>query len=716
MASGLNIKDLASSSYIFQQRVFRIIIIAVLVVIILFGRLFYLQVIQHSYYDTMSSNNSIRLTAIDPPRGLIYDRNNTLLAENMPVYSLEVIPDKVTDIPGTVDRLSKFIALTPEDTKLFYRQIKQKRPFDNVPLKVKLTDEEVAKFYAAQYQFPGVQVAARLIRYYPYKGDMVDFLGYTGRINQKELAKLDPTNYSATNYMGKLGIEAYFESQLHGTVGYKQVETDAAGRALRILNDAPPTPGQDLHLTIDAKLQEVAVQAMNGLNGAVVAIDPRNGQVLVMVSSPSYDPNLFVRGISHPDYQGYRNSPDQPLLNRAVRGIFPPGSTVKPIYALQGLKYDVVTPEFRLFDPGYYQIQGVSHKYRDMHIHGWVDMVRAITVSCDTYFFSLADKMGIAKVDEVLFAFGLGKRTNIEMHEELTGIVPTPDWKRAMRGEPWYRGDTVNVGIGQGMLSVTPLQLAVMTSIIAGRGTHYQPTLVLSTTNPDGSVQPHLPVQLDPAEFPPAVWDTVIQGMVGVIRTDGGTGYRFGRPSYSVAAKTGTAQLFTVAQNQKYYEGSVSKKLRDNSLFIAFAPVDNPTIAVAVTVQNGHAASAVARKVLDYYMLTENAGVPVASTTTAPAVTTPATTVPVPTAATTTAPATVAPAPAAIKTTATTMTAPTPTTTIAAIAPAPAAATTTTAATTATPASPTVPATAAPTTTPPAVTPPAATGVANENR
>lgn len=605
MVKGYNIKNLESTTYAFQRRVMHIIVLVVALAVILFMRLFYLQVIERNYYQTMSSNNSISLLALAPQRGLIYDRSGKILAKNMPVYSLEIIPDQVQNLPDTVARLHAFIKLSPEDLRLFYRQVTQKRPFVEVPLKIKLSDDEVAKFYVNQFQFPGVKIAARLIRYYPYKEDMVDFLGYTGRINLDELANLDTSNYSATNYIGKLGLELYFEPQLHGTVGYQQVETDASGRAVRSLNTKAAVPGENLYLTIDADLQEVATKAMAGYSGSVVVIDPRNGQILTMVSAPGYDPNKFVRGISNEDYQALRNSPNQPLFNRAIRGLYPPGSTVKPIYALQGLKTNNITPEFRLFDPGYYQLKGVAHKYRDWKIHGWVNLVKAIAESCNTYFYHLADKMGIANLATVLNEFGLGKRTGIEIREELPGLVPTPEWRMRTRGQRWYSGDTLIVGIGQGSLLATPLQLAVMTTIIANRGIHYQPTLIEKTVNSNGEVNQRLPILEPQVNFSPDTWNDVIAGMVAVIRAPGGTGYRFGRPKYSVAAKTGTAQLFDVGQNQKYSDMKVAEKLKDNSMFIAFAPVDHPKIAIAVAMQNNPEASAVARKIIDYYLITQ---------------------------------------------------------------------------------------------------------------
>jgi penicillin-binding protein 2 len=606
MSLGFSFKSMPDSNEAFRKRAWHIIMIVIVLMLILFARLVFLQIFQQHYYQTMSSKNSISLVPLPPSRGLIYDRYGDVLAENMPVYSLDITPDKITDLTHTITALHKFIQLTPEDLRLFYRQVKQHRSFDEVPLKVKLTPEEVAQFYVNQYKFPGVKVVARLIRYYPNKGDMVDFLGYTGRINQQELSKLDEGNYAATNYIGKLGLERYFEQELHGTTGAEEIEVDASGRTVRELSRTLPVAGDNLYLTIDSGLQQAAVNAMKNYRGAVVAIDPRNGQVLAMVSSPSYDPNLFVRGISNNDYQTLRNSPDQPLFNRSIRGLYSPGSTVKPIYALQGLKMGYITPEQKIFDPGYFQLPGLKHKYRDWKKHNWVNLNKAIAQSCDTYFYILVNKMGIDNLDTVLHAFGFGSNTGLEIKEQESGLVPTPQWRRQTRNQHWYKGDTLIVGIGQGSLLVTPLQLAVMTSIIAERGVHYQPTLIDHITHADGTISKHLPVLLPKVVFSDQHWQSIIDGMVSVVRSIHGTGYRFGHPSYPVAAKTGTVQLFTVGQDQKYDEMDVTTRLKDNSTFIAFAPVDHPKIAIAVAVQNNPNASIVARKVLDYYLVKQD--------------------------------------------------------------------------------------------------------------
>ncbi len=592
---------------IFRQR---IIVAAVMIVILsglLIARLSYLQGLQHRYYTTMSRDNSINLVPIQPPRGLIYDRNGVLLAENLPVFSLDIVPDRSEHLKETIEELQKLLDLDDSDVDRFYQQVKQHRTFDEVPLKIKLSQEEVAKFMVNQYQFPEAKITARLIRYYPYGADFVDVIGYTGRINQEELAKLDQSNYAATDYIGKLGIEKYFEDQLHGQTGYRQVEVNAAGREVRTLTNISAKAGVDIYLSIDSALQEMVVKAMSDYRGSVVVIDPRTGQVLAMVSSPGYDPNLFVQGIDNKTYQTLRNSPDQPLFNRTIRGQYPAGSTIKPFFALAAANGNIVDPNYKIFDPGFFQINKHSRKYRNWRPEGegWINMRSAIARSCDTYFYWLSLKMGITLITNTMQAFGFGQYTGIEMDEELKGLVPSPTVKRGLTGKPWFDGDTLNTSIGQGFTLVTPLQLAVATSIIANRGIHFQPTLVYKTQAEGQAIVENPPIEKAPVVLRQSAWDTVIQGMVDVIASANGTGYRFGDPAYTVAAKTGTAQLFDVADNQKYVASQVQARLRDNSMFIAFAPVKNPKIVVAVAIQNEAYAASVARKVMDYYLINE---------------------------------------------------------------------------------------------------------------
>jgi penicillin-binding protein 2 len=461
----------------------------------------------------------------------------------------------------------------------------------------------VAKFAINQFRFPGVHIQVGVVRHYPFDNDMVTMLGYVGRINEQELDDLDQDNYAGSDYIGKIGVEKYYEQQLHGTVGYRQVEMDASGREVRTLKTISPIPGETLYLTIDSKLEEAAIQAMQGLSGALVAIDPNNGQILALVSMPAYDPNIFVKGISTKQYKELQQDPSQPLFNRAIRGQYPFGSTIKVFLALAALQGKYVDPNVQIFDQG--EVRLGSHVFHDMHKHGWVDFTKAIEVSCDTYFYLLALKMGVMPMAGILQEFGFGQDTGIEMNEELPGLVPTPAWKQKTQHQGWYPGDNLNFSIGQGWLLTTPLQLAHSVATLSMHGQAYQPTLLLKTIKPDGQTTIALPIPKPSVKLDDATWDLVINGMVQVVRGAQGTAaYRFGRPEYSVGAKTGTAQVFSL-RGEKYNASKIAKNLHDNSMFITFAPVDHPQIAIAVAIQNSPEAAKIARKVMDYYLLTE---------------------------------------------------------------------------------------------------------------
>ncbi|MSP53027.1 MAG: penicillin-binding protein 2 [Gammaproteobacteria bacterium] len=587
---------------LFQRRLWTITLIIAFLFLVLVVRLFYLQIIANRYYSTLSANNSINLAPISPPRGLIYDRNGILLADNVPAYNLMVIPNIVPDMPKTIEELRKIVVLSDDDIKLFNRQISRRRSFQEVPIRMKLSEDEVAKFSINQFRFPGVHIQVGVVRRYPFANDLVTVLGYVGRINEQELGALDQDNYAGSDYIGKIGIEKYYEQQLHGTVGYRQVEMDASGREVRTLKTISPIPGEQLYLTIDSKLEEAAIQAMQGLSGALVAIDPNNGQILALVSMPAYDPNMFVNGVNTQEYKKLRQDPSQPLFNRAIRGQYPFGSTIKVFLALQALQGRYVDPKIQIFDQG--EVKLGSHVFHDMHKHGWVDFSKAIEVSCDTYFYLLALKMGIHPMNEIIQNFGFGQYTGIEMNEELRGLVPTPAWKQKTLHQGWYPGDNLNFSIGQGWLLTTPLQLAHGVATLSMRGQAYQPTLILKTIKPDGHVTIAQSRLKPEVKLDDATWDGVIEGMVQVIRGPQGTGYRFGRPEYSVAAKTGTAQVFSL-RGEKYNVAKLAKNLHDNSMFITFAPVDHPQIAIAVAIQNSPEAAKIARKVMDYYLLTE---------------------------------------------------------------------------------------------------------------
>lgn len=594
-------------AHLFRRRLLIAIIVIGLCSFLLVGRLFYLQVFQYKHYTTLSINNEIDLSPLPPRRGLIFDRDRLLLAENIPVFDLDVTPNKAGNIGQTIDEINKIIPLTDTDIELFKKQLGQHRRFDQVPLKLKLTPEEVAKFAVNSYQFPGVAVNAELIREYPLYNAYAHVLGYVGRINEQDLAAVNPTNYAGTNFIGKVGIEKYYEPVLHGTAGYERTETNAAGQMFRKISTSPPTPGTDIYLTIDTPLQIAAEQALQNDRGAVVAIQPSTGQILALVSQPNYDPNLFVNGISAKEFQTLQNDPGFPLYNRALRGLFAPGSVVKPLIALAGLDSRVTTPSFQLYDPGWYKVPGTKHIFHDWKLdgHGWVNLSDAIIVSCDTYFFDLSHKLGIERIDNILQQFGFGKLTGIDMGEELPGNLPTPQWKLQNRGSAWYSGDTVQVGIGQGFLQITPLQLADATATLANHGKRYLPRLLYEERLPNGEILKQPSTEEDPVILQnPNDWNIVINAMTKVIPE--GTGFRFGSTPYTVAAKTGTAQLFSVKHDDNNPDKVVPVRLRNNSTFIAFAPVDHPKIAIAVVDQNNITAPIIARKVLDEYLLKEH--------------------------------------------------------------------------------------------------------------
>lgn len=590
------------------QRTLIMLIFMLLLISLLVARLVYLQIYKHEVYTTLSTNNWLDLVPIEPTRGLIYDRNGLLLAENIPVFSLDIIPVQVKNLKKTLAEVSKIVDISESDKTQFYRQLKQHRRFDEIPLKLRLSEIELSRFAENQHRFPGVLIKARLMRHYPHGASFSHVLGYVGRINAKELSEIDTTNYSASHYIGKLGIEKFYEEALHGQVGYEQVENDASGKPLRVLKEIPGTPGKNIYLTIDSGLQFAAEQALTSKRGAVVAIQPATGQVLAMVSMPSYDPNLFIAGINQKDYQALQQSEDRPLFNRALKGLYPPASTVKPYLALAGLDAEIVTLRDSIFDLGWFQLRNTVKRYGDSrkHGHGTVNITRAITCSCDIYFYDLAVKMGIRRIDQMLTQFGFGALTGIDLDNELPGIVASPEWKRRAKGAHWYEGDTVISGIGQGFMQATPLQLAVATSILANRGQHYLPYLMLGEQMPGKKYIPQTPTPLENVVLEhPEYWEPIIQAMQTVITSPEGTAYRFGRNfNYTIAAKTGTAQIIAKRSktDEKDNQEDLPERLRDHHLFIAFAPVDQPKIALAIITENSNTAIQTARSIFDYYL------------------------------------------------------------------------------------------------------------------
>ena len=608
----VTIKDHIRESRLFNERAAVSLVIAMLLVLVIVARLVYLQIISHEHFATLADENRISIIAIPPTRGLIYDRNGVLLAQNLPSFSLEITPEQVPDMDATLAGLRELLDISEDEEQRFRRQARQYRPFNSIPLKFHLSDEEVARFAVNRYRFPGVEIEARLIRDYPLGQRAVHAIGYVGRINEEELQTLDAANYSATRFIGKTGVERYYEDILHGRVGYKNVETNALGRILREVSRTSPVPGEDIYLTLDINLQKLAEDALGKRRGAVVAIDPRNGEVLALVSTPTYDPNPYVTGIDPKTYRALQSSIDKPLFNRALRGQYPPGSTIKPFIGLAGLDYQLVTMGTSSYCPGWYSLPGDDHKYRDWKRggHGRINLDKAIVQSCDVYFYDLALSLGIDRIHDFLARFGFGEKTGIDLKGESSGLLPSRTWKRSRRHAPWYLGETLITGIGQGYVLTTPLQLAVATATLATHGTRLAPHLLYASRMPDAE-QLEIP---EPRRLPPVElassrhWEQIIASMEKVVHSIHGTAHRIGNGApYRIAGKTGTAQVFGIKQNEEYKKEEVASRLRDHALFIAFAPVQAPRIAVAVIVENGggggSAAAPIARRLMDYHLL-----------------------------------------------------------------------------------------------------------------
>lgn len=607
-----SIRDRLHEARLFNRRVVVAVAAVLSLMALVVVRLVYLQIVSHEHYTTLSQNNRITLAALPPGRGLIYDRNGVVLAQNLPAYSLEIVPEQVPDLDATLLALREVVALTDADIKRFRKALAQKRSAKGVPLRFRLSEEEVARFAVNRPRFPGVDVAAGLSRHYPLGALGVHAIGYVGRINEDELEDLDSSNYSGTTHIGKTGVEKSYEEILHGRVGFEQVETNAQGRRLRVLATTPPQAGQNLYLNLDARLQAVAEQALGQNRGAVVALDPRDGSVLAFASMPGYDPNPFVNGIDSKSYDALHNSPDQPLYNRALRGAYPPGSTIKPFVGLGGLEMKAISLDQNVFCPGFYTLKGRAHQYRDWKRggHGSVSLDKAIVESCDVYFYTLANALGIDRLHDFLTRFGFGVKTGIDVTGELEALMPSPEWKRRVHNQPWYPGETLIAGIGQGYTLVTPLQLAVATATLANRGKRWLPALVKAAEDSVSRALTSLagePLEQVPI-VNPAHWQSVVDAMVRVVHSDHGTARRIGLDAqYTIAGKTGTAQVFGIKQDEKYVEEKVAERLRDHALFIAFAPADDPRIAIAVIVENGShgstAAAPVARQMMDRYFL-----------------------------------------------------------------------------------------------------------------
>ncbi|MEY4730634.1 MAG: penicillin-binding protein [Pseudomonadota bacterium] len=611
---GSTLKNQQSELQQFRLRLFVASIMALLLAGVLVARFVYLQILRHDHYHTQAEANRISILPIVPNRGLIIDRNGVVLAYNYPAYTLEVTPSKVDKLDETLDELEKIVTITPRDRKRFNKLLEESRNFDSLPVRTRLNEDEAARFAVNRYRFPGVEIKARLFRMYPEDSSASHAIGYIGRINEADLKKLDTedkaANYRGTDHLGKIGIEQSYENELHGTTGFEEVETDAGGRAVRSLRRQEPVPGNNLVLSIDIKLQKVAEKAFGDRRGALVAIEPSTGEVLAFVSQPGYDPNLFVDGIDQTSWDMLNNSLDKPLNNRALRGQYPPGSTYKPFMALAGLHTNTRSPSYSISDPGYFMLPPSSHHYRDWKAggHGVVDLQRSLVISCDTYYYGLANDMGAETISKFMDQFSFGKKTGIDVDGELSGINPSPEWKRKRYKQKWYGGDTISIGIGQGYNLATPLQLAHGTAMLANNGVAMRPRLVKAIQEGStGKIKSLSGEEIRRGNFSMEHLDLVKQAMVAVTKPGGTAAVAGAGATYNFAGKTGTAQVVGIKQNEKYVEANVDERLRDHALFVAFAPAELPRIALAVLVENGghggSAAAPIARQVFDYLLL-----------------------------------------------------------------------------------------------------------------
>lgn len=606
MPALFKLKDHFKENQLYLNRSIAALVIAGFLLMVLVGRLFYLQIYHHATYVTLARNNQVRMISISPTRGLIYDRNGVLLADNIPDFSLEISPSMVKDVDGLIAKLSKIIKISETDIKNFHKQRKYKGRFERIPIRNKLTEEEVAAFAIEKYKYPEVDIQANLARYYPHGEAFAHVIGYTGLLSEQDLDEIDQSKFRGTYVIGKYGIEKSYEEILRGSAGYEQVETDARGRMIRNLDQIPPIAGQNIYLSVDSKLQLVAYDALQNFNGAVVAIDVKTGGVLAMVSKASFDPNLFVRGIPQDVYHKLQNSKDRPLFNRAIRGQYSPGSTVKPIIALQALDLNVITPKTVFNDRGYYQLHADGRKYRDWKEegHGLITINEALTESSSPFFYFIGDKLGIDKINDIFVRFGLGVPTKIDIEGEAAGIAPSAAWKKKHKRQGWFAGETLSTAIGQGYTLVTPVQLASLAGTIGTRGKRLQPSLVKATQTPDQTITEHEIKELPEVKIShDECWDTIINAMENVVKSQQGTAYWVNLPrgKYTVAGKTGTVQIFGIKQDEKYEADKVKAHLRDHKWFIAFAPVEDPQIAVAVIIEHNPGSPMVARKVLDAY-------------------------------------------------------------------------------------------------------------------
>ncbi|MCT8343218.1 peptidoglycan DD-transpeptidase MrdA [Photorhabdus kleinii] len=606
-------RDYTAESALFARRALVAFIIILVLTGILIANLYHLQITRHEDYQTRSNENRIKLVPIAPSRGIIYDRNGTPLALNRTIYQLEIIPEKVEHLEQTLNDLRNVIDLTDEDIANFEKERKRSRRFTSIPLKTSLDHIQVARFAVNQYRFPGFEIKGYQRRFYPYGSALTHIIGYVAKINDKDVERLDKEgilpNYAATHDIGKLGIERYYETVLHGKTGYEEVEVNNRGRVIRQLHEQPPQAGQDIYLTIDLELQIYIEKLLTTSRAAVVVSDPRNGEILALVSNPSYDPNLFVNGISNKNYQELLNNPDRPLINRATQGIYPPASTVKPFITVAALSTGVINKNTTIFDPGWWQLPGSEKRYRDWKRwgHGSLNAHRAIVESADTFFYQVAYDMGIDHLSEWMTKFGYGEYTGIDLAEERTGIMPTREWKQRKYKKPWYQGDTIPVGIGQGYWTATPIQMVKALITLINDGNVKTPHLLLSKKL-KGEMIPYQQIEnIQIGDIHSGYWELAKSGMYGVANLPNGTGHKsfIGTP-YKAAIKSGTAQVYSY---ETYNASKIAEHLRDHKLMIAFAPYENPTVALSIILENGGAGPAVGtlvRQILDHVLLGDN--------------------------------------------------------------------------------------------------------------
>ncbi len=606
-------RNYPAESALFVRRTLVAVVVILLLSVMLVVNLYHLQIIRVEDYRTRSNENRIKLVPIAPSRGMIYDRNGIPLALNRTIYQLELMPEKVENLAATLEALRPIVELNDNDITNFNKERQRSRPFMSISLKSPLTEVQIARFAVSQFRFPGVEIKSYQRRYYPYGSALTHVIGYVSKINEKEAERMEKegilANYAASQDTGKLGIERFYESVLHGKIGYEEVEVNNRGRLIRQLHEQPPQAGKDIWLTLDLRLQIYIEQLLAGSRAAVIVSDPRTGGILALVSTPSYDPNLFVEGISSKDYQALLSDPKRPLINRATQGIYPPGSTVKPYIAASALSAGIINKDTSLFDPGWWQLPGSEKRYRDWKKmgHGRVNVTKALEESSDTFFYQLAYKMGIDRLSEWMSKFGYGDYTGIDLAEERAGLMPTREWKQKRHKKNWYQGDTIPVGIGQGYWTATPVQMAKALTTLINDGNVKTPHLLLHTQINGTQVFWKQEEQHKISDIHSDHWEIAKDGMFGVANRPNGTGHRFfvGTP-YKAAVKSGTVQVYSY---ETYNASKIAEHLRDHKLMMAFAPFDNPTVSVAIILENGGNGSAVgtiARQILDHVLLGNN--------------------------------------------------------------------------------------------------------------